>query len=117
MCGLKNIFSCMTIKLYSPTTYAVSELMFAPLLMIYYYIRYEERKDLIPHIIINFFLSIINFFFSCVYNELLILNFCKLEYSTYPEIARRASEKSKIEDSQNYFFNDSSYELDLLAIN
>jgi hypothetical protein len=90
LCGLKNIFAYTTIKLYSPITYAMSELLFVPFLVTYHYIISEEKYKNIIHFIINITLSIINLFFSCVYNELIILNFCKLEYSTYPFISSRA---------------------------
>ena len=88
--GLKNIFAYTTIKLYSPIVYAMSDLMYAPILISYHYIMINEKSKFIIHFIINIILSIINLFFSCVYNELFILNFCKLEYFTYPVVSSRA---------------------------
>ena len=108
LCGIKNIYACMTIKLYSSTTYAMCELIVVPFLMIYYYIRYKEKGNFTAHFVINMSLSIINFFFSCVYNELLILNFCNLSYDTYLCVSQRASlNLHEMEKAQKNEFNNS----------
>ena len=122
LCGFKNIFAYMTIKLYSPTTYAMSDLMLVPFLITYYYIIFGDKNGYIFHFILNILLSIINIFFSCVYNELLILNFCDLEYSTYPIISNRATEvvpnKSKMGQSDMESDNTSgTYVSEMLVLN
>ena len=88
----------------------------------YYYIIFGDKNGYIFHFILNILLSIINIFFSCVYNELLILNFCDLEYSTYPIISNRATEvvpnKSKMGQSDMESDNTSgTYVSEMFVIN
>jgi len=100
--GGRNIYRVTTNKLYSPMTKALSDYILVPLLIIYYYIMEEDfkvnGKTLLYYFIINLIISFIIVFCGLIYNELIVLFFCKFEHDTHYEVSKRAK---KIE-SQAY---------------
>ncbi len=103
MSGGRNIYRLLTNKIYSPMVKSLTDYSIVPLLIIiYYFIKKDFQVNIaesnsIPIFIINLILSLIIVFFCCVYNELFVLYCCKLEYNTYCEVSRRASQCEKIE--------------------
>ena len=88
--GGRNIYVFRTIQLYSPATVALSDSLLDPLYLIYFYINSKEEN--VTHFVLNLIFSIIIVFCSCVYNELIVLSFWKLDYYTHLKISHRASE-------------------------
>jgi hypothetical protein len=93
--GFKNLFRIVTNKLYSPMAAVLAEYFINP---IYIIISFLFSDDFISrgernygYFIINVILSIFISLSGCIYNEFLILFFCKLEYDTYDQISFRAS--------------------------
>lgn len=92
--GLKNIYIVITIKIYSPMTRALTETILDPFFLLYDFIIAVIKEDndwdfYIINIVELICLSII-VFFSCVYNDFIILYCYGLEYNTYKEIHKRA---------------------------
>ena len=106
--GLKNIYRVSTIKIYSPMTRALAELILDPIIILILLLQYNEEffQDSIPWFFgINISCSIIMAFCSCVYNDVIILYFWGLEHDTYKEITDRSVHLENMEDD-----NDSSDE-------
>ena len=97
--GARNSYRVATNKLYSPMTRTLADSILDPLLIIYYYFFDDDfkvdGKRNISYFIINLATSIIMVFCSCVYNELIVLFCCKLEYDTHHEVSIRAKEIEK----------------------
>ena len=119
--GARNSYRVTTNKLYSPMTRALADSILDPLLIIYYYFFDDDfkvdGKRNIAYFIINLATSIIMVFCSCVYNELIILFCCKLEYDTHHEVSIRAKdiekayELSSEESSDLYSSFNSDYDI------
>ncbi len=87
----------MTNKMYFPITRSLTDSILDPLLLIYYYlfendfyIKSKNEQNII-FFLINLFLSLTFVFFGCVYNEVLVLQCCELDYDTYYQVSRRAT--------------------------
>jgi hypothetical protein len=97
--GARNSYRVTTNKLYSPMTRTLADSILDPLLIIYYYFADHDfkvnGKRNIFYFIVNLITSIIMVFCSCVYNELIVLFCCKLEYDTHHEVSIRAKEIEK----------------------
>ena len=119
--GARNSYRVATNKLYSPMTRTLADSILDPLLIIYYYFFDDDfkvdGKRNIAYFIINLATSIIMVFCSCVYNELIILFCCKLEYDTHHEVSIRAKdiekayELSSEESSDLYSSFNSDYDI------
>ena len=119
--GGRNSYRVTTNKLYSPMTRTLADSILDPFLIIYYYFIDKDFKvdgvQNIAYFIINLATSIIMVFCSCVYNELIVLFCCKLEYDTHHEVSIRAKdiekayELSSEESSDLYSSFDSDYEI------
>jgi hypothetical protein len=92
-CG-RNIYRVTTNKLYSPTTKALFDYILVPFLIIFYYVWDNDfqsnNRRLFFIFLINLIISIIVVFCGLIYNELIILFCCGLEYDTYLEVSKRA---------------------------
>ena len=92
-CG-RNVYRITTNKLYSPTTKALFDYILAPFLIIFYYTLdhdFQSNNERLFFIfLINLIISIIVVFCGLIYNELIILFCCGLEYNTYLEVSKRA---------------------------
>ena len=119
--GARNSYRVTTNKLYSPMTRTLADSILDPFLIIYYYFfkkdfKVDEAQN-IAYFIINLATSIIMVFCSCVYNELIVLFCCKLEYDTHHEVSIRAKdiekayELSSEESSDLYSSFNSDYEI------
>jgi uncharacterized membrane protein YadS len=90
----KNLFRVVTNKIYSPMTKTLTDYLFNPIYLIYYYAVQEDFKSggktNVPYFILNFILAIIISFFGCVYNEFIILFSCGLEIETHDQISMRS---------------------------
>ena len=101
LCAGRNIYRVITNKLYFPITRSLTDSIFDPLLILYYYIFendfYLKDKDIQSdlYFFINLIISIIFVFFGCVYNEVFILFCYGLAYNTYDQISKRASIREK----------------------
>ncbi len=97
LCAGRNVYRIITNKLYFPITRSLTDSLFDPLFIIYYYCFekdfYLVDKDKQSPLFfgINLIVSIIFVFFGCVYNEVFVLFCFNLEYNTHIEISRRAS--------------------------
>ena len=80
-CG-RNIYKIITIKLYSPTTKALSDYIFVPLLIIYYFIFDNDftvnNNKIYYYFILNLIISFIIVICGLIYNEFLVLFFWNL---------------------------------------
>ena len=96
--ALRNSFSIMTNKIYSPLELTLSNYFVNPLYIIYSYIDGEDflTKDgqNVFYFLINFIISILALFSTLIYNEFIVIFCCGLEHNTYLQISRR----SKLED-------------------
>lgn len=97
LCAGRNIYRVMTNKMYFPITRSLTDSILDPLLLIYYYlfendfyIKSKNEQNII-FFLINLFLSLTFVFFGCVYNEVLVLQCCELDYDTYYQVSRRAT--------------------------
>ena len=89
--GFKSIYVMITIKLYSPMTRGLTETIFDPITLLYYFIKEKNISNIkIAYYIINFVCLIIIIFGSLVYNDFIILYCCELERNTYSEIKKRS---------------------------
>ena len=97
--GARNSYRVATNKLYSPMTRTLADSILDPLLIIYYFFADDDfkvdKKKNIYYFITNLATSIIMVFCSCVYNELIVLFCCKLEYDTHHEVSIRAKDIEK----------------------
>ena len=96
LCGIKNVFKMVTIKLYSPMAKSLTDYFLNPIYLSY---NFGLKADFmtkgsrnIPYFIVNLILSFIISFFGCVYNEFIVLFFCGLERNTHDQISKRADE-------------------------
>ena len=92
--GLKNIFRLETIKVYSPITSTFMDYILNPFFIIYHFASgndflYKGKSNWI-YFMINLLMSIILSFCGCVYNEFIILFFCKLEFNTHDQVILRS---------------------------
>lgn len=92
--GLRNSFRVVINKIYSPMESTLSEYILNPLYLIFSLLLTKDfgSNPTVKYIYfsINLFLSIIISFSACVYNEFIILFFCKLQHETYQQISFRA---------------------------
>ena len=88
--GLRNAYRVKTNKYYSPMARTLIESTIDPIMFIYN--NLEEKGERIGHWLyftsVLFCLTIISFF-ALVYNDLIVLNCCGLEYDTYYGIVSR----------------------------
>ena len=95
--GLRNSFRVVINKIYSPMESTLSEYILNPLYLIFSLLLTKDFNSnaTVKYIYfsINLFLSIIISFSACVYNEFIILFFCKLQHETYQQISFRADSK------------------------
>ena len=105
--GLRNAYRVATNKYYSPMSRALIESSIDPLLFIYNYLTIvgkESEGFWIYFGFVTFCLTVISIF-SLIYNDLIVLYCCGLEYNTYYGITNRLySEKQ----TNFYDDNDSS---------
>ena len=95
LCGGRNAFRVITNKMYSPIVKTLTDYLLNP---IYIIIDFSRKKDFLKdgkrnilYFIVNFILSFIITICGCVYNEFIVLFFCKLEHNTHHEISKRAT--------------------------
>ena len=92
--GLKNSYRVLTTKIFSPMTTTFMRYIANPLYLIYYFIAgidfnpFGNRNYL--YFIINLIVSMILTLCGLVYNEFIVLFFCKLEKETHNQIVKRA---------------------------
>ena len=92
--GFNSIYKMYTVKMYNPMTRTLSDIA----LDIFYFIYYSKFKETGGKRIFslyfwaNFIGQIIVVFFSFVYNEFIVLNFCGFGVNTHYQISRRASD-------------------------
>ena len=87
LCGFNSIYRKYTLIQYSPNIRALAEAIWDPLFIIHS--NFIKRPYEFNHSIIILILSIIIDFCACVYNELLVLYCCGMEYDTYIEVNKR----------------------------
>ena len=99
--GFINIYRLYTTKVYSPMAESLSRFCLNSLFMLYDYLMGNDfiikGKKNFWYFFINFILSIVITFTSCIYNEFIILFCCGLEYDTYEQVSNR----SKYDESEN----------------
>ena len=102
--GISNTFRVVTNKIYSPMVSTLSEYILNPFYLIS---TLKLNNDFISkgktnyyYFSINLILSIIISFSVFVYNEFVILYFCKLHHETYQQISFRANNMSDNRGSQ-----------------
>jgi hypothetical protein len=83
-----NIGILMTIYYYSPFHYIISESISEYLFILYDFIIYDREYKLID-IILYTIIYFINFIFFLVFNEIMILKFCGLDYNIKQNIQKR----------------------------
>ena len=94
--GGKNIYRIITNKLYSPMAWTLTDSIFDPFILTYYFYFSKDKinEQNILFFIINIIISIIIVFCAGVYNELFVLYCYDLQINTHYEISLR----SKSED-------------------
>ena len=95
--GVRNSFRVVVNKIYSPMAATLSEYILNPFYLIFSLLLKKDfisrKKRSYGYFAINLILSMIISFSACVYNEFVILFFCKLQYETYHQISFRAESK------------------------
>ena len=93
--GLKNSFRVITTKVYTPMTTTSLDYLLNP---IYISVLFALSEDFIgkgkrnyAYFFINLITSLIISFFSLVFNEFIILFFCKLDKDTHQQISIRST--------------------------
>ena len=93
--GIGNCLRVVTNKIYSPMASTLSEYILNPLYLIFFFFLNKDfnlrEKAEYAYFSINLILSIIISFSAFVYNEFVILFFCKLQHETYQQISFRAN--------------------------
>ena len=101
----RNAYRVLTNKLYSPMTRTLTDSILDPFLIIFYYYGEkdftigENDEHNIFYFLINLILSIIINFWGCIYNEIIVLFFCGLEYNTHLVVSERANINHNEEDN------------------
>ena len=95
--GAKNIYRIITNKLFSPITKGSADTMLDPILIVLYFSDFKNNF----HFIYNLILSFIMDFWVCVYNELFVLYFCKMEHDTYIAVSMRAKINEILNEDNN----------------
>ena len=93
--GGRNAYRVHVNKLYSPIVKTLTDYFVNPIYILYYKLR-KKDFDRTEYFIINMICSLIITFFGCVYNEFIILFFCGLEFDTYEEVSKRASNLERL---------------------
>ena len=107
--AVRNIYRVIVVNIYSPMSRTLIESLLDPIYIFYYYFDkdghdFEINNKKSPYYFTAIFiLSIIVFFFSFVYNELIILYCLNLDHDTHFEISNRASTIEKILELQQDF--------------
>ena len=100
--GLKNGFRVVTNKIYSPMTATLEQYFLNPIYITYYFLVCDDflsnGKMNYVYYFVNLFIAIFISLSGCVYNEFLILFFCRLEYDTHNQVTRRASIHFQLQD-------------------
>ena len=112
--GAKNLFRVVTNRIYSPMAKTLSDYFLNPVYLIYYYgacndFTIKDKFDAL-YFSINFIISVLISFFGCVYNEFIILFFCKMEHDTHYQISRRSNDMNEL--SEISIFDDEDEEDD-----
>ena len=101
LCGGKNLFRVVTIKIYSPLTKSLTDYFLNPIYIVYHVGAlkdfFTDEKMNIPYFTINLVLSLIISFFGCVYSEFIIVHLFGLEKDTFHQISKRAKSCVKTE--------------------
>ena len=105
-----NVYKLLSNVLYSPMARTLAGYILNTFVLIYYFI-YED--DFSPdgeknylYFFINIILSIVISFFGCVFNEILVLSFCGLDYETYRIVSIRALDSDKSFDIDQTLLDD-----------
>ena len=112
--GGRNAYRVATNKIYSPMTKTLTDYILNPFFIIYYFLLEDDftggkqNKRNIFYFISNLILSIIVVFCGCIYNELLVLFCCNLEYDTHRQVSIRAATKDEVDVEENGNNRDSS---------
>ena len=93
--GGRNAYRVHVNKLYSPIVKTLTDYFVNPIYILYYKLR-KKDFDRTEYFIMNMICSLIITFFGCVYNEFIILFFCGLEFDTYEEVSKRASNLERL---------------------
>ena len=107
--AVRNIYRVIVVNIYSPMSRTLIESLLDPIYIFYYYFDkdghdFEINNKKSPYYFTAIFiLSIIVFFFSFVYNELIILYCLNLDHDTHFEVSNRASKIEKILELQQDF--------------
>ena len=112
LCGGRNAYRVVTNKIYSLMTKSLTDYIFNPLLMVYYFIVEDDFKTIEKegqnnfYFVFNLILSIIIVFCALVYNELCY----DLGHDTHSNISKRAKTIENIEMLVNQNDEDSDDE-------
>ena len=94
-----NVYKIITNGLYSPMAKTLAVYILNPLIYTYHFVREDDflldKERNLFYFLVNIFIAVIISFFGCVFNEFIVLSFCKLDYETHHEITRRASETTE----------------------
>ena len=112
--GIENTFRIVVNKIYSPMAATVSEYILNPIYIICSLFLNDDfisnRKTNYFYFAINLFLSAIISFSACIYNEFVILFFCRLQHETYQQISYRAN--SIYNRRHKLFIDEDDYDTD-----
>ena len=112
--GIENTFRIVVNKIYSPMAATVSEYILNPIYIIFSLFLNDDfisnRKTNYFYFAINLFLSAFISFSACIYNEFVILFFCRLQHETYQQISYRAN--SLYNRRHKLFIDEDDYDTD-----
>ena len=101
--GLRNVYRVTTNKYYSPMSRTLIESTLDPFIFIFNALTSDDEKNYKFWSYFGFILICLTVisFFSLVYNDFIILYFCKLERDTYKEITFRLYLEENIDKYDN----------------
>ena len=85
-----NAYKIYCNVIYTPMARSSIDFFMGPIFNIYYFIWKDDFHKNYFYFFISEIINIITVFFSCVYNEYIILFFCGIEHDTKDEIVERA---------------------------
>ena len=109
--GFASIYKMFTVKMYTPMTRTLSDILLDIFYFIYFSI-YEEEKGKVLfsfYFWVNIIGQIITVFFNFVYNEFIVLNFCGFGINTHYQISKRAARVEMLtgDEEENNIDNES----------
>ena len=112
--AILNAYKVYCNVIYSPMAKSLMDYLMSPFFCIYYFIENDDFNKNYFYFFISEFIAIIIVFFSCVYNEYIILYCFDIEHDTIDEVMERATLVENNPDANNISEEDDDDDDDLV---